>query len=159
MQSISSTLSRAKPVVTKLELSNSCLYAFTPFKVFVVFSSLLMLLVVANFLSVVRRTAYGEIGGVSVHRPARQSFQHFYTKISHNVHFDNISNYFFCFFEKSYFSFGPHFLGVLEVRYIHEKSMQLRFFVFCSCLPKKLSGDVLPPSNASFDPPALCTCP
>ena len=42
---------------------------------------------------------------------------------------------------------------------IREKSMQPRFFVFCSCLPKKLSGDVLAPSDPSLDPPGLCTCP
>ena len=60
-------------------------------------------------------------------------------------------------FAESYFSFFWSFLGVLEVRYIHEKSMRPRFFVFCSYIPQKLSGDVLAPSDPSLDPPELFT--
>ena len=71
--------------------------------------------------------------------------------------------HFFGFCKKSYFSFSKinfgAFLGVLEVRYIREKSMRPRFFVFCSYLPKKLSGDVLAPSDPSLDPPELCMYP
>ena len=71
--------------------------------------------------------------------------------------------HFFGFCKKSYFSFSKinfgAFLGVLEVRYIHEKSMRPSFFVFCSNLPKKLSGDVLAPSDPSLDPPGLCNRP
>ena len=66
---------------------------------------------------------------------------------------------FFVFSKKVIFHFFGIFLGVLEVRYIHEKSMQPRFFVFCSFLPKKLSGDVLAPSDPSLDPPGLCNRP
>ena len=94
-----------------------------------------------------------------VQRATGRSFQYFLTKISHKVYFINISNYFFCFSKKVIFHLDPFFLGVLEARYIHEKSMQPRFFVFCSCLPKKLSGDVLAPSDHALDPPGLCTCP
>ena len=51
------------------------------------------------------------------------------------------------------------YLGVLEVRYIHEKLMRPRFLFFCSSLPKKLSGDVLAPSGPSLDPTGHCKCP
>ena len=40
-----------------------------------------------------------------------------------------------------------------------QKSMRPIFFVFCSYLLKKLSGDVLTPSDPSLDPPGLCTRP
>ena len=43
-------------------------------------------------------------------------------------------------------------------RYIHQnwqKSMRPIFFVFCSYLLKKLSGDVLTPSDPSLDPPRV----
>ena len=46
---------------------------------------------------------------VCVQRATGRSFQYFLTKISHKVYFNNISNYFFCFFEKSYFSFFWNF--------------------------------------------------
>ena len=59
------------------------------------------------------------------------------------------------FAKKVIFHFFRIFLSVLEVRYIHEKSMRPRFFVFCSYLPKKLSGDVLAPSDPSLDPPRV----
>ena len=48
---------------------------------------------------------------MSVQRATGRSFQYFLTKISHKVYFNNISRYFFCFFEKINLKFSKNYFS------------------------------------------------
>ena len=89
-------LSRAKPVVSERKLGNRCLEAFTPCDVFVksVPSCMWLELVYMD----------GKCLSVVCDRATGHSFHRISSKFSHNLYFNIISNYFFYFFKKNFFS-------------------------------------------------------